>query len=278
MKLLADAKRHPLVTAIIVLLGSCILAYSTAEGREVQAIAYLGAVLVSALVVDFLAAKMSVGSDPILVRSPVKETLWILATYAVVIALSTLKSFVLTGDTWDPVRWGVYGMNALFVFPTVLIVLFLKWGYRPRDIGIRFRHFWIGLPVIAVFAIAAFTLAPGKIQFANNFRDLGIPQTFFISFFVAAAPEEFVRYLAQTRLGKLFGNYAAGWLTASVVWALLHLPSFYAHSTHGFASAFMGVVAIIPLGLLWSFMNHRTRSITPAVLVHGTNLWALQDL
>ena len=91
-------------------------------------------------------------------------------------------------------------------------------------------------------------------------------------------PEEFVRYLTQTRLGKILTNNAAGWLIASVIWASLHLPSFYANNTRGFVYALLGVVTILPLGLLWSFINHRTRSIVPAVLVHGTNLWALQDL
>jgi len=31
------------------------------------------------------------------------------------------------------------------------------------------------------------------------------------------------------------------------------------------------------MGLLWGYMTHRTKSLLPAVLVHGFNLWGLHN-
>jgi membrane protease YdiL (CAAX protease family) len=40
----------------------------------------------------------------------------------------------------------------------------------------------------------------------------------------------------------------------------------------------MGVVDIVPLGLLWGYLMHRTRSLLPSTLLHATNIWGLQNL
>jgi membrane protease YdiL (CAAX protease family) len=35
---------------------------------------------------------------------------------------------------------------------------------------------------------------------------------------------------------------------------------------------------IIPIGLLWGYITWRTKSLFPSVVVHGFNLWGLQNL
>lgn len=279
MKLVGTISAHPVISALVLVVAASLLARGCAEGATVQVCAYLGAIALSAVVVDLLASRAGTEEHDIPVRNARKEILWLLLTLFMIAVLSSVRFLVVHGWEQTPFwsRVPFYVLTVLFTFPTVLLALFLRWGYRLRDIGFRFKPFWIGIPVVIVFGVFSTVFAPEKNQFANNFRDLGYVQTFFVSFVVAGTPEEFVRYLTQTRLGKLFGNYAAGWLVASVIWASLHLPSFYAHSSRGLSGALWTVFAILPLGLLWSFMNHRTRSIIPAVIVHGTNLWALQD-
>jgi membrane protease YdiL (CAAX protease family) len=280
MKLFQDIRRHPVISLFVAAVGGAVLACGVSEGKVLQTSGYLAALLLSVVVIDLLAAAFESDPAEVPVRSPRKELSLILSTQAVVIIFAVVR-FQFFAD-WQAApflsKLPFYLVNGLLVFPIVLVAAFLKWGYSFRDIGFRLRHFWFGLPVIAIFGLVTYLVIPERNNFAVNYRELGLVQMFFVSFTIAAMPEEFVRYLTQTRLGKVLANNAAGWLIASVIWALLHLPSFYANNTRGFAFALLGVVNILPLGLLWSFINHRTRSIIPAVLVHGTNLWALQDL
>jgi hypothetical protein len=39
----------------------------------------------------------------------------------------------------------------------------------------------------------------------------------------------------------------------------------------------MSSVRIIPIGLMCGYLTHRTKSIIPSVLVHGSNFWGLQN-
>jgi membrane protease YdiL (CAAX protease family) len=133
------------------------------------------------------------------------------------------------------------------------------------------------LPVILIIGVTAYLSKPEKILFGAMLEEMGIVSMILTGFLVAAIPEELTRVLMQTRIGKVFENYAAGWLIASTIWAFLHFPNFWAQNSQCLFPAIEGVLTILPIGLLWGFMTHRTRSILPAVLVHGTNLWGLQN-
>ena len=279
MKIFSSIKQHPIVSAILALLAAALLSFAFSEGKTIKMAAYLGAILLAALVTDFLATKFKTDGAHFLVKLPAKELKLILATQAVVIIVSIIRFQIFTDwqNTGIIFKLPILVLILLFVFPVVLFAAFLKWKYSLEDLGFRLRGFRIGLPVILIIGATAYFFAPEKIQFAVNYREMGLPQMILIGFLVAAAPEEFVRFLMQTRIGKVLENYAVGWLVASIIWAFMHLPNFYSYNTQGFASAVWGVLAILPIGLLWGFMTHRTRSILPAVTVHGTNFWALHD-
>ena len=93
----------------------------------------------------------------------------------------------------------------------------------------------------------------------------------------AALPEEFFRWVWQTRVAACFNNRAAAWLIASVLWATLHAPVEYAQS-HSLAAVATYIMGIVPIGLLWGYLTMRTQSILPSVLLHCVNLWGLQNL
>jgi membrane protease YdiL (CAAX protease family) len=94
---------------------------------------------------------------------------------------------------------------------------------------------------------------------------------------VECLPEEFFRFAWQTRIGAWMKNPAAGWLIASMAWAVLHGPVDYSQS-HSTVEAMLSVIDIVPLGLLWGYLSHRTGSFLPSVLLHGLNFWGLQNL
>jgi membrane protease YdiL (CAAX protease family) len=34
----------------------------------------------------------------------------------------------------------------------------------------------------------------------------------------------------------------------------------------------------MPLGFLWGYITHRTKSLFPSIVIHALNLWGLQNL
>ena len=72
-------------------------------------------------------------------------------------------------------------------------------------------------------------------------------------------------------------NPAFGWLISSIAWAMLHGPVAYSQS-HSTVQAMLSVIDIVPLGLLWGYLTHRTGSFLPSMLLHGLNFWGLQNL
>ena len=104
----------------------------------------------------------------------------------------------------------------------------------------------------------------------------GIIGTLFTGFIVAALSEEFWRFIAQTRLAVLFNNKALAWFVATIIWAFMHAPKWYGDSGNLY-EAIAGSLRIIPIGLMWGYMTYKTKSILPSVIVHGSNLWGLQN-
>jgi membrane protease YdiL (CAAX protease family) len=75
----------------------------------------------------------------------------------------------------------------------------------------------------------------------------------------------------------VFHNKAWGWLIATTIWAFMHAPKWYWESKD-LVEVILASIVRIPLGLMWGYLTHRTKSILPSVLVHGTNYWGLQNL
>lgn len=73
---------------------------------------------------------------------------------------------------------------------------------------------------------------------------------------LAAVPEEFLRFALQTRIGALVRNLAAGWFLATFAWAALHGPTDW-HDSKDLHTTILGVVNIMPLGLLWGYITYR---------------------
>jgi membrane protease YdiL (CAAX protease family) len=279
MKLVSDIKQHPVVSAVIGLLAAALLIYSYSEGKLVKMAAYLGAILLAALVTDFLSSRFAANNADFAVKSPAKELKFLLAVQIVIIILSIIRFQVFTDwqHTSFVFKLPLFILMLLFVFPIVLLIAFLRWKYSLKDLGFRLRGIWLGLPVILIIGVAAYFFAPQDMNFGKMYEEMGVIQMILVGFLVAAIPEELTRVLMQTRLGNFLENYAVGWLIAGVIWAFIHLPNFYSQNTKGLISAVWGVLGILPVGLLWGFMTHRTKSILPAVTVHGTNLWGLHD-
>ncbi len=107
---------------------------------------------------------------------------------------------------------------------------------------------------------------------------MGIAGLLFTGLVSAALPEEFLRMLLQTRLGKAFKNVGMGFVVTSFIWCTMHLPvESQGEKTFDWELHATRLFTLMPIGYLWGYITHRTRSLLPSVLVHGFNLWGLQN-
>ena len=255
---------------MVVLIGAALLVGWAREGRALEMITYLGAVVLSAVIVDVSVALLEKPRIDFPVRAPRTEVM-----VAAVLYFGSAAVFAFRFSHWFPVHslslrlLFVAGMF-LFGFHILLAVFLLARGYGLRDLGIRF---WGFAPVLFVMACCMGLVAlatPLRDVWVGSYREIGgsVWAWIEVGLLSAALPEEFFRMVWQTRLGKLLNNSAAGWLIASVLWAAMH-SFLYSQGRSHLQTLFL-VLDIVPYGLLLGYLTHRTRSILPAIVLHAT--------
>lgn len=273
----AEVRRHPLVAAGLLITATGTLWHRADQGVGGKAVVYLGAMLAAALLVDVVAARE--GPPPRLpVRRPAQET-------------AVLLTFTSVGAAWIivakcvPAAWNelprlariagnLIGAACLFQIASAAYLLVAR--YRPADLGVRLRGLLVAPAVLVLVASAALVADPDHITLPQALAEWGWAGLTNHALFGEPLVEEFLRMALQSRVGVLLGNSAAGWFLAALPWSLLHVPMWYAKSGD-LSEAFAAALCIVPIGLLWSYVTVRTGSLVPAVLIHGFNLWGLQN-
>ena len=175
-------------------------------------------------------------------------------------------------------------LRLVFIFPVFLLVYFLAIRkYKAQEIGIwGFNYWFVSLPLIVLIGGVAYLTFPADMQFQDQMGDGGVIRLMkglvLLGFLTAAIPEEIIRTLFQSRLSAVMKNKSMAWFLVSLIWALQHIPFFAFNANGDYYSATIGALGILPLGLLWGYLNERYNTIIPSVLIHGTNLWGLQNI
>ena len=172
------------------------------------------------------------------------------------------------------------GSLIVFAYPvTLTLVYLLGFRYRPSQLGVNLHYWYLPLFIHLIVGGISLVVAPGKSHWHAAFAQMGALNLLFTGIICAALSEEFLRMLLQTRLGEGIHNKGLGFVLATFIWAALHLPVTAQGSWSAFRHLlFGGMWTIMPIGFLWGYMTHRAKSLLPAVLVHGLNLWGLQNL
>jgi membrane protease YdiL (CAAX protease family) len=267
-------RRHPGCAIFLVLLTTFLAGDAIRRNAAGKTAVYFAAIGLSVLAVDSFVWRRPIRSLPLPVRAPGLETL--VSVSAAVLAFGSLwLLFVLHYRPSSlPAAVVVIGAGLGSAFGITLALFLLARGYRPPDLGVRTAGLSRALPVILVFASLALTFNRSIVLGAFESRRAltaslaGMP--------VAGLSEEFLRVVWQTRVGASCKNPAVGWIVGTLVWAAIHGPRFW--NTNGLVHGTIGVIDIIPIGLLFGYITHRTNSFLPAALVHGTNIWLLNDL
>lgn len=93
---------------------------------------------------------------------------------------------------------------------------------------------------------------------------------------MAEPAEDFSWFVMQSRLQRVIHSSGFSILIATVLWAFMHFPINYFKGSP-VSSIIVYCIQIIPLGFIWGYLTHRTKSIVPAALAHGFNLWGFQN-
>ncbi|MBL7938369.1 MAG: CPBP family intramembrane metalloprotease [Flavobacteriales bacterium] len=273
---LGGLRRHPWTAVCVLLCVAGMLDLAVRHDEVPKALAYLSAMLACVFVVDLFARWFPTGTT-LPVRRPEREALFVSICEVIAVLALVVRFNLLDWDSLPGLARLAFLPAMGFIFPIVLPLLLLWWRYKPAELGIHFHTMcWVFVPVLFITAGTAYLVAPDEFTLGELLASKGVLGTLVTGFITAGLTEEFVRMAMQTRFGAYLRSPAAGWFIASVIWAFLHSPKWYAESADLY-EALMGAVRIIPLGLMWGYMTHRTKSLLPATLVHGMNVWGLQN-
>jgi membrane protease YdiL (CAAX protease family) len=270
------ARRHPWTVLGILLCVAGVLELAIRHDELPKALAYLGAMLLCAFIIDLFAQWFPTQWE-FPVRRPEREAAFVVGIEVLAMVLMILLFVVFRLNTL-PVAWKIASIPAMaIIFPIALPVVLLWWKYKPAELGIRFNAMsWVFLPVLLITAGAAYVVAPDEFTLSKILASEGVVGALITGLITAGLSEEFVRMVLHTRVGAYLRNPAVGWFLATLVWAFLHSPNWYAQGGDLY-EALMGAVRIVPLGLMWGYITYRTKSLLPATLVHGFNVWGLQN-
>lgn len=266
-----------LITFILISFIAIIVFYTGYRHQEIaQAVVYLITCLLSILTIEFLAIKWPFNED-LIVKKPLKETI---IFYACLMAGFVFMFFRFSGVVdWEHLN-GLAKL-ALFplilgLFPVALAISLLLMRYTPKSLGLKFSNTWWALPIILLFVVASRLVAPDRLTWNILMEEGGLLNLIFTGLIAAGLSEEFFRVIGQTRLGALIQNKGIAWFITTCVWAFMHAPKWYGEN-HDMLETVLSSIRIIPIGLVWGYLTHRSKSFVPATLVHGVNFWGLQN-
>ncbi len=273
---LAALRRNPLLAAIVLITCFVVVAYGAQHHRLPKAIAYVAAMGVGAFIVDLFAQWKATNAE-LPVRQPGREAIIVLACIALGYLALFLRFSILDWEQLPGLARLAFLPLFGFVFPVFVALIMLWLKYKPRELGFSIgASSLMALPILLLTAGTALLVAREDLTIGPILAEEGWTGLLIMGFFSAGLPEEFARMLLQTRLGAWLKNPAMGLFIATVLWAFMHAPKWIGEGGDLY-EGIMGSVRIIPLGLLWGYMTHRTKSILPAVFVHGLNVWGLQN-
>jgi membrane protease YdiL (CAAX protease family) len=275
---LSQLRASKLTTTLLTLIAASTLIEGYRADHIGKSVAYLLAMWLCTIVVDMYVLWYP-PQYKIEVRKPKREGLYVIICLLLGFLFFYIRYF-------SPIPWmempGIVRILTIpllaFIYPIALAIIFLSLRYKLPELGLRFKDTLVALPIIAIVSCTALLVAPDDITISEVINEAGgIPMAIFQGFILAALSEELWRIIVQTRLGGLFGDRGLGWIIATIIWAFMHLPSRLG-MIHTVSDAYFGFISIAPIGLMWGYMTHRTKSIIPSIVAHGTNVWGLQNI
>ena len=186
-----------------------------------------------------------------------------------------------------PTPAGMPKLRTTFDFCSQLVVLLVyaapagycmfKGRERLVSAGVGLHNLWQAC-VIGLF-LGALACCNRPSELGAKLSDLPVSTWLLLIYFgMVGFGEEFLfRGYLQTRLIAWIGLWR-GWLLASVVMAVVHLPHRYLIQEASFGEAVLAAVGLIPVSLLMGFVMVRTQNVVAPAIFHTFANWASEVL
>jgi membrane protease YdiL (CAAX protease family) len=276
-----DLKKHQSIAIILTVINLLVLWNFISAGNIEHGIGYFIFFYAALLIIHYL-TKINPPKNEIEVKEPRRE-LSVALIFSLLGGLFLSLNFMLKADlipntllTRIPIFLGSF----LFAMPLGMFVYFLIKKYRILALGLTIKplsSLLTGLVIWGLTGLFAYIFNKEGILWSVALEELGGVGGILLKGVIGAALfEEFTRFIIQSRFNKVFNSSGISILVASTIWAFMHFPVTYFKSSD-LSGTLIYCFQIIPLGFLWGYLTHRTKSIVPSTIVHGLNLWGFQN-
>lgn len=254
------------------------------NGKTLHGIGYFIFFYVAILTIHFFTERIAPKNE-IEVKEPKKE-LTVAIFFAVLGLLFLTLNFMLKSNTIPnklytkiPIGLG----SIIFSMPLGIFIYFLIKRYKLLKLGLSTKpvlSVLLGIIIWGLTGVFAYFFNKEGMFWEKLYLDDGIIGgiiTIITQGIIGAALfEEFSRFIVQSRFEKIFKTNGINILFATTIWAFMHFPVTY-YKNADVTSVFIYCIQIIPIGFVWGYMTQRTKSIVPATITHGMNLWGFQN-
>lgn len=279
--LLEELKRNSIILIIISMINLIVLWNFISRGNALHGIGYFIFFYVAIFIIHYYTDKIPPRNE-LVVKNPSFESK-IAILFAVLGIIFISLNFMMKSNELPstlivkiPIILGVL----FFTFPVGIIIYLLLKKYKLTQLGIiinPIKLIFLGLIIWGLTGIFSISFHQSGMLWTKAFKEFGGIVGILIQGVIGAAlVEEFFRFVIQSRLEKLMNKVGLNILFASIIWSFMHFPVEYSKGNE-ISSIISYCLQIIPLGFVWGYLTHRTKSILPSVIAHGFNLWGFQN-
>jgi membrane protease YdiL (CAAX protease family) len=267
---------------ITMTLINCVVLWNyISKGETKHGTGYFIFFYVAILTIYFFTKRIPPKSE-IIVKEPKKE-LSMAVLFAALGILFLSLNFMLQREvisntiyTKIPIMLG----SLFFAMPLGIFLYLLLKKYKILQLGLYIKPLsllLLGIIIWGLTGLFAFTFHESGFLWEEGLKEFGgIGGLLLTGIINAALFEEFSRFVIQSRFEKIYKTAGVNIFFATIIWAMMHFPMAY-HKVPEISTNLTYCLQIIPLGFVWGYLTQRTKSILPAIIAHGLNLWGFQN-
>ena len=279
-----EIKDNVQILFVMTVINFVVLWNFVSNGKTFHGIGYFIFFYASILTIHFFTKRIPPVNE-IEVKDPKKELI-IAVLFAVLGVIFLTLNFMLKSNKFTdtlytkiPIGLG----SIIFAMPLGIFIYLLFKRYKLMKLGLKTQpliSLLLGLIIWGLTGVFAYFFNKEGMYWEKIYKDDGIIGGIITivtqGIIGAALIEEFSRFIIQTRFERVFKINGINILFATTIWAFMHFPvTFYKNAD--VIGVFIYCIQIIPIGFVWGYMTQRTKSIVPATIAHGINLWGFQN-
>lgn len=277
-----ELKEHRTILVAMTAINLFVLLNFISEEKTIHGIGYFLFFYVALFIIHFFTNKFPPKTE-IEVKQPRRE-LAIVLLFTILGLIFITLNFYLKANTEQigflvrlPILLGIL----FFTFPIGIAIYLIVKKYKISQLGLKTKplsYLLLGLFVWGLTGLFAFIFNKSGMLWEVGYDEFGGVSGMILQGIIGAGlAEEFSRFAMQSRFEKVFKPLGFNILFATTIWAFMHFPVNYFKEDAHVSNIIIYCVQIIPIGFVWGYLTHRTKSILPATMVHGLNLWGFQN-